>query len=907
MRDNVCNLSISSGTLYARSAYYSDFVQFEGNAFNLESQTGTVYNYLYYSVDYQYLDNEINIEAATSGTVYGIYAYSSTSYPKGVIAGNRLRVSSGSGTCYGLYGYYPTEVDIYNNVVDVKSSGSSYALYLRYSQDSRLFNNSFHDRSTNGSSYAGYVYNSSSSYSLMMRKSLFSKLGSSGYVFYTYKGSYQNSDYNNYHDASGGNLFYQATPSLTTSSLASWRASTGQDRNSLNHDPGFMSPVDLRPDPSNPAAWSLNGRGDHIPGNTKDILGNARVDKRTDGVPDIGAYESSPTSVPSAAVPIPANPSAGTSQVFLFGQDTVARVDWPSASPVPGSITVRQYSGVRAPGLCALSGNQMYFYMDLSIPSGTYVHDLGVYYKDPWRGTTNTESDPGMAQKDGGNPWQAYMAPATATDSVRNLIYHQGTNRFGYHTGIDGGNNASVAEILNPQVPFRSGNQPLSVLVANIGSNVIQSLQINWSVDGLIQPAVTYSTPIQTLGSGLGNQATVNLGNVVFGGAARTIKVWTSMPNATADLYNGDDTVEISVAPAMNGTYTVGGSSPDFSSIGAAITALHQKGVCGPVVIHIRNGTYTERNEIQDIAGASSINTVTFQSETKQAGNVIIRSTNRSSTCYIFRLAGAKHIQFKDLSLQSLSSRYGRLFWFQDSASHNLVESCQLVVKSTNSTSTNNASVFMSTDYMGRDNHFVGNEFQNGAMGFYIYGSASHRHRDIFIEGNSFSNPYYRGIYAYYTEGLKIKNNRIDRSSVSTWYGIYVYEGDYGLEVRNNEINSTTTSTHYPFYFSYCDGIQRDPDKMNKYIGNKVNAKVSSSGNLYIYHNYCHNDSFAYNEFKLDTRTGYVYLYLNQYNSHIQFIENDIDVYNTSGYAVYNDYGQYTSNSLFSKNKVKLV
>lgn len=94
---------------------------------------------------------------------------------------------------------------------------------------------------------------------------------------------------------------------------------------------------------------------------------------------------------------------------------------------------------------------------------------------------------------------------------------------------------------------------------------------------------------------------------------------------------------------------------------------------------------------------------------------------------------------------------------------------------------------------------------------------------------------------------------------------------------------------------------------MNKYIGNKVNAKVSSSGNLYIYHNYCHNDSFAYNEFKLDTRTGYVYLYLNQYNSHIQFIENDIDVYNTSGYAVYNDYGQYTFNSLFSKNKVKLV
>jgi hypothetical protein len=43
----------------------------------------------------------------------------------------------------------------------------------------------------------------------------------------------------------------------------------------------------------------------------------------------------------------------------------------------------------------------------------------------------------------------------------------------------------------------------------------------------------------------------------------------------------------------LSGTYTVGGSGDDYSTIASAINALDQNGVSGPVVFVISGGTYT--------------------------------------------------------------------------------------------------------------------------------------------------------------------------------------------------------------------------------------------------------------------------------------------------------------------------
>ncbi|RMG40242.1 MAG: T9SS C-terminal target domain-containing protein [Methanobacteriota archaeon] len=82
-------------------------------------------------------------------------------------------------------------------------------------------------------------------------------------------------------------------------------------------------------------------------------------------------------------------------------------------------------------------------------------------------------------------------------------------------------------------------------------------------------------------------------------------------------------------AQSLSGTYTVGGSNPDFSTVQEAADALIANGVSGPVNLNIRPGTYEENGGAdrviyldQQISGASQMNPVTFQPDVASGGNV---------------------------------------------------------------------------------------------------------------------------------------------------------------------------------------------------------------------------------------------------------------------------------------------
>ena len=82
--------------------------------------------------------------------------------------------------------------------------------------------------------------------------------------------------------------------------------------------------------------------------------------------------------------------------------------------------------------------------------------------------------------------------------------------------------------------------------------------------------------------------------------------------------------------PPLSGTYTIGGLTPDFVSINSAITALDSNGVNGSVIFNIRDGIYNEGLKINSIPGASSINTITFQSESHDSSLVELNFTATS-------------------------------------------------------------------------------------------------------------------------------------------------------------------------------------------------------------------------------------------------------------------------------------
>ncbi len=102
----------------------------------------------------------------------------------------------------------------------------------------------------------------------------------------------------------------------------------------------------------------------------------------------------------------------------------------------------------------------------------------------------------------------------------------------------------------------------------------------------------------------------------------------------------------------LSGTYTIGGTSPDFATITDAVDTITANGMSGAVVFNIRNGTYYENITIDSIPG-NYLYPLTFQSETGDSSAVIIEDTDNYFS--IISLLNVKDVNFKSLTFLDYS------------------------------------------------------------------------------------------------------------------------------------------------------------------------------------------------------------------------------------------------------------
>lgn len=415
------NNTITDAYVYSTYFYYTSNLKFRYNKISAINSPTTHYGlYGYYNDNaFEVIGNEFVITGP--GTKYGIRPYYSdgTSANPGLIVNNTVAIDCGSSTAYGIFNYY-----------------SNYQYFV---------NNSVSVNSTSTSSYAARFYYSSTSYkNNVAYNNAFSNVTGDGYTMYVYSttASYNNTwDYNNLHNGKD-QLVERGTPANTYKTLAAWQAASDQDDHSISYDPGFMSLTDLRPDPNNPASWSLNGRGLHLDDNVMDIANNPRAETRPDGVPDIGAYEFAPEVAPPVAEVSPAIPAPGQTQIFTFGQREVARVTWGHNAPA-ANLEVRQYSGEKGIGVAAAASpfGSMYFHTDVksmgNVPAFDY--DFKVHYMDIWLGDIGNENDLRLAQKVASYPWMVYSDLLSSSNAAANEINASALNRFGSFTGLENG------------------------------------------------------------------------------------------------------------------------------------------------------------------------------------------------------------------------------------------------------------------------------------------------------------------------------------------------------------------------------------------------------------------------------------------------------------------------------------
>ena len=445
-------------------------------------------------------------------------------------------------------------------------------------------------------------------------------------------------------------------------------------------------------------------------------------------------------------------------------------------------------------------------------------------------------------------------------------------------------NDAGVSSILEPNVSC-PGVVDVKVRIKNYGTNVIDSVTVEWSINSVPQTPFLYTPPI-----GLTDSADVVIGTMnLVPGTIYNLFAKTVNPNGVPDPQVANDfAFKNGIQSAFVGTYTIGGASPNYNTFAAAANALSTYGVCGPVVFNVRNGTYNDQISLQSIAGTSSTNTITFQSESGDSSLVKLTYPTAVGVNYIVRLIGQSYVTFKQVTLEATGPTYASVVDISGGSHYNKFLNCHLIGTG-GTTSTLKSLVNSPTTSTDNYNEFRNNRMDNGSNGFSYYGTPSVNDTGTVIENNVI-NCYAAGITIGYQHDPVVMHNKIT-SNVFTPYtsasGINISNTTGSLVIGYNHIN-TKTGTY---------GIQLQSCVAS--VGNEglvYNNMVHVGGGTGAYALYITGSTsyinFFYNTFQVSsTNTGSGRsLYLSSTGSGLRFLNNLIT--NTGG--GYGFYAQQT-------------
>jgi PKD repeat protein len=492
---------------------------------------------------------------------------------------------------------------------------------------------------------------------------------------------------------------------------------------------------------------------------------------------------------------------------------------------------------------------------------GINVYALNQRYSTISAGTT-TFSAGGVNFITGTNiGWGVGTPPSAPTNTPRGWI-----GKITFEPVLRASNNAAITDLVSP-VNFCAGNRDIKVTLKNNGKNRIDSVKVNWKLDGVMQNVINWKYPLDTVGgTSYPNDTTITLANISFSsGNGKVLKVWSSYPNGVVDTVPEDDTLDALLKPSLSGAYTIGGTNPDYATLSDAASDLGTYGVCGPVTFTVRPGTYNEKVTLSNISGTSSTNTIIFDGVDSATRKITWNETSASAFPGVVNLSNASFITFKNFGIIATGSSTCVGITVQSGANNNSFYYCNVKVSETITSSTcfgiGVCGSTYTTTSTGANNLFQSCTVTGGYAGVVMYGTSS----AVFTVGNRIKdcillNAYQYGMYIYYQDHDTItgnqltmrtsstsaygiycyynQNNRVDMNILSNiaYLGMYIYQnnnnGSVGrMSVSNNIVNmngSQPYSSQYGLEILYCGNV--DVVHNTLYM---ANASSSSYG-LYI-------------------------------------------------------------------------
>ncbi|MEZ4845389.1 MAG: PKD domain-containing protein [Bacteroidia bacterium] len=468
------------------------------------------------------------------------------------------------------------------------------------------------------------------------------------------------------------------------------------------------------------------------------------------------------------------------------------------------------------------------------------------------------------------------------------------------HPGCDevyqGNNDIGVAEILTPSGTVSSGTQTVKVVVRNYGLNTVNGYTVSYLPSGGSVVNQNMSTTL----SSCANDTVTFSSTFNHSVGCKSLTAWSSNPGGASDTKISNDSASTSFGVAMSGTYTIGGSSPDFANFTEAIDGLNCAGISGAVTLKVRSGTYTEDVFIPAIVGSSSSNTITFVSDPTNSTMPVLKNASGAT----IKLQNTNYVAFDGINVIQTGTS-APAFYFGGSNGNITIKNCKIegpVVSTSTATSStiyDETGSSLSTNVLIKDN-----EILYGSYGIYMYGSSTTALQDNWtITGNTIKDFYYAGLYGYYHNNSVVNNNKFIGSSTST-YGIYSSYGDGNLKITGNQI----TIKNYGLYISYSDATSTLPGLIANNIVVVGDNASNSARALYLYgcsyQNVYHNtfvDNSSYNSSSYPT----VYIYCSSSTYVGTELKNNIIVNSGQGYLIYvsgvsyltSDYNVFYGNS----------
>ena len=329
-----------------------------------------------------------------------------------------------------------------------------------------------------------------------------------------------------------------------------------------------------------------------------------------------------------------------------------------------------------------------------------------------------------------------------------------------------------VVSLVNPAVPFCSGNNRVEVNIKNFSTDTVYTATLNWMVNGISQTPYFFNDTLDP-----SETQKVLIGAYFFNPRIiYSVTVASSDPNGLtdADLTNDSTTVN-NLATMMRGNYSAGIIS-DYPLIQDAVHDLVIRGVCGPVVININPGIFNEQLVIPEISGASSVNTITFQSSTADSASVYITrpSSNLSGGNFTLKLDGADYLVFNQLTFQrSGNLPYARVVELTGNATGNIFTNLRFSGVQNVADDSLACLVYSDSDtlYLDSSNTFTNSLFVDGAAGVYLAGpDRFNPEPGNIISGNHFLNQYSKGVSLTNQSTVSVAGNTFHSTSPAADY-----------------------------------------------------------------------------------------------------------------------------------------